>query len=117
MVGPDIKSAKKWIICESVINAITAFECFPEACCIASGGSTSVAKVEALKSYTDNVEKVIVAVDNDDASEKMLQAIWEILGTKVYSFRWGDNDPQGYDINDALQAFRCQRYSSVPSRP
>ena len=64
------------ILNEGVINAITAFEWFPNACCIALGGSTYTAKVKALKPYLEHVEKVIVCVDNDSASKKMLKEIW-----------------------------------------
>lgn len=111
MCGADISTAKTLIITESVINAITAYEWFPDACCIALGGSTYTDKVKALKPYIDqdHVEKVIVAVDNDSASEKMLRAIWDVLGNKVHSFNWDRNDPQGYDINDLLQAGQTDR--------
>ena len=77
--GADIQVARRLIICESVINAITAYECFPDACCIALGGSTYTKKVKALKPYLDHIEKVIVCGDNDAPGKNMIQAIWKEL--------------------------------------
>jgi hypothetical protein len=110
IAGADIQTATQLIICESVINAITAYECFPNSCCIALGGSTYVKKVNALKPYMDHIKKVIVCVDNDEASEKMLRGIWEVLGTnKVYAYKWDSDDPEGCDHNDLLQAGQKER--------
>lgn len=107
--GADINTAEMIIIAESVINALTALECFPDACCIALGGSTFTAKVKALEPYAERAEKVVVLVDNDDASEKMLRDIWDVLGMTVRSFTWDFGDPAGYDVNDALMAGQRDR--------
>ncbi len=107
--GADINTAGIIIIAESVINALTALECFPDACCTALGGSTFTAKVAALKPYAERAEKVVVLVDNDDASEKMLKQIHGILGMTVHSFRWDATDPAGYDVNDLLMAGQRDR--------
>ena len=106
--GADIKTAKYLIIAESVTNVLTAAECFPDACYIALGGSTFTNKVKALKPYAERVEKVIVLVDNDRSSEKMLRAICDILH-EVFAFRWNDDDPKGYDVNDLLMAGKRDR--------
>lgn len=111
--GADINTAKHFIIAESVINALTAAECFPDACCIALGGSTVTNKVTALKPYAERVERVTVLVDHDDASEKMLRAIWDILGMKVWAFRWDAGDPKGYDVNDLLMAGKRDRVIDI----
>ena len=107
--GKSVDDTGMLIVTESSINAMTAYECFPEACCIALGSSGSTSKVKALKPYMDSIEKAIVCVDNDDPSEKMLRAIWDIFGAKVFSFKWERNDPPGYDINDVLQAGQKER--------
>ncbi len=107
--GADINAAKHFIIAESVINALTAVEFFPDACCIALGGSTFTGKVTALKLYAERAERVTVLVDNDSASETMLRAIWDILGTKVWAPRWTEQDPKGYDVNDLLMAGQRDR--------
>lgn len=107
--GADINTAKYLIIAESVVNALTAVECCPDACCIALGGSTFTSKVGALKPYIEQVERVTVLVDNDHASKKMLRAIWDILGTRVWAIRWDDGAPKGYDINDLLMAGQRDR--------
>lgn len=103
IVGIDISEAKLIIICESVINALTAHECFPDACCIALGGTTYASKVIALKPYINDTAMVVVCVDNDSPSEKMLRNLWDILQIQIFSFKWSPDDPRGYDINDALQ--------------
>ena len=109
ITGTNIKSTKILIVCESVINAITAFECFPEACCVALGGSTYTKKAKALNPYISFLERVIVCGDNDQAGEKMVQDIRQILGSKVHSVRWLPEDPKGHDINDLLQAGQSNR--------
>jgi len=111
--GNDITASKIIIISEAVINALTASECFPDACCLALGGSTHTKKVKALKPYLNDIQKVVVCVDNDAASEKMLRKISKILGDKVYSFCWNEDDPKGYDINDLFQAGQKARVISL----
>jgi hypothetical protein len=107
--GADVNTAGEIILAESVINTLTAVECFPDACGIALGASGWTDKVKALKPYAERAEKVVVLVDNDAPSEKMLRAIWEILGNKVYSIKWDATDPAGHDVNDALQAGQRDR--------
>ncbi len=101
--GPDIKSTKTAIITESVNNAITAHECFPDVSCIALGGSTFTGKLSELLPYMEALEKVIVCGDNDSAGDKMAIKARQILGEKVHSIRWPTDTPQEYDLNDLLQ--------------
>ncbi len=110
----DIQTAKQLIICESAINAITAYKCFPDACCLALGGSTNVAKVKALKPYYDSFERIVICGDKDDASEKMIQAIYRELVSgaginRLFAISFSHDDPEGYDINDLLKAGQKQR--------
>ncbi|WP_287037855.1 DUF3987 domain-containing protein [Desulfobacter sp.] len=113
--GPGPDQAKEFIFCESVINAMTAFQWFPDACCIALGGSTYTKKAEALKPYINVTKTVRVAQDNDPAGDKMLQAIKKILnGQDVYYFAWKPNDKPGTDINDLVQVGRTETPGRTP---
>ena len=104
IAGPGPDQAKEIIITESVINAMTAYQWFPNSCCIALGGSTYTRKVEALRLYIDATKRVNVAQDNDPAGEKMVQAIKKILyGQGIYFFAWRPDDKPGMDINNFLQ--------------
>jgi hypothetical protein len=109
--GARPENAKILFIAESILNVLTAMECLPgdDHCFLALGGSTFTNKVKALKPYMEHIEKVIVLVDHDDPSEKMLRAIWDILGMKVWAFRWFTDDPKGYDVNDLLMAGQRDR--------
>lgn len=118
MCGKSIQRAQELILCESAINAMTASQWFPDICCIALGGSTYIRKVEALKLFTGDLgglsdiyrkQRIVVAQDNDPAGLKMAQAIHTILGDKVHSLNWSDNDKPGLDINDLLQAGQDER--------
>ncbi|MCD6272923.1 MAG: DUF3987 domain-containing protein [Deltaproteobacteria bacterium] len=108
IVGADIRDTRAdLIISESVINAITAHECCPDACSIALGGSTYTSKLESLKPHT-NGRKVIVCQDNDPAGEKMVSAVRRALGL-VYQISFEPEDKQSTDINDLLQTGQKKR--------
>ena len=105
--GADIESAKILIIVESPINAITAYECFPDACCIAIGGSTFTKKVKALIPHIEHMEKIILCFDNDEAGEEATREtaiIIDVLAHPVYSVQWPEGTPDSFDINDYLMA-------------
>lgn len=104
MAGVDLENAKILIICESPINAITASQCYPEACCIALGGSTYTKKVKALKKSIKHIERIILCFDNDSAGEKAVSKVAKIIGVRSHSVQWPDSCPEGYDVNDILQA-------------
>lgn len=107
--GPGPDQAQEIIVTESVINAMTTFQLFPYACSIALGGSTYTKKLESLKQFLPGIKKVIVCQDNDDAGDKMVKSVHNILGDKVHRIVWGPDDPQGLDINDRLQAGQYER--------
>ncbi len=109
IAGPEPNQANTWIISEAVINALTANQWFPDACCIALGGSTYTRKVEALKPYINATKTVCVAQDNDPAGEKMVQAVYKVLGSKIHALDWSDDDKPGLDINDLLKAGQNER--------
>ena len=113
IAGPGPDQVKFLIISESIFNTITARKLFPDACCIALGGSTLTRKVSALKPYLNSVERVVVCQDNDNAGNKMVQAIYKILGNKVRSLAWEPDDKPGLDINDLLQAGQDERGKSL----
>jgi len=104
--GTDFKKSKKVVIVESVVNAMTVAQCYPEACCIAIGGSTYIKKTTVLKPFKDG-KKFVCAFDNDDAGKKAAQMISNLLGT-CHSIQWG-NEPSGHDVNDLLQAGQEKR--------
>ncbi len=109
LAGPGPDQADKIIITEGVINALTAWQWFPKACCIALGGSTYTRKVKALKPYIRQTAKVIICQDNDDAGKRMVQSIHQVLGNKVHRLVWGPDDEPGLDLNDLLQAGQTER--------
>ncbi|MDX9965168.1 DUF3987 domain-containing protein [Desulfobacter postgatei] len=109
LAGPGPDQADKIIITEGVINALTAWQWFPKACCIALGGSTYTRKVKALKPYIRQTAKVIICQDNDDAGKMMVQSIYQVLGNKVHRLVWGPDDEPGLDLNDLLQAGQTER--------
>lgn len=47
-------------------------------------------------------KKVIIALDNDEAGVKSAQHIKKLLPFAII-MEWGENVPQGYDINDAIR--------------
>lgn len=112
--GAYLQMADRLIITEGVFDALTASECFPDACCIALGGSTYTKKLKALQSHLDHIEKIIVCGDNDTASEKMIKTIWKELipgsaRNNLFAITWEHDDPQGCDINDLLKAGQKER--------
>lgn len=109
IAGPGPDQAETMLISESAINAMTTHQWFQNACCLALGGSTYTRKVNALKPYLEHITKVVVCQDNDDAGQKMTEAIYKILGDKVHSIAWSDDDKPGLDINDLLQAGQDER--------
>ncbi len=112
-IGADIRDTRAdLIISESAINAITAYECCPDACSIALGGSTYTKKLESLKPHT-NGRKVIVCQDNDPAGEKMVPAVRSALGSNVYAISFEPEDKPGTDINDLLQAGQKERVTKL----
>jgi len=67
-------------ILEGIINSITMAQFYPDACILALGGSTYTKKLEALKPYLNRFEKIICCGDNDEAGQKLNQAIRAALG-------------------------------------
>ena len=101
--GTDIEKAEKIILCEAVINTLSCADCFPEACALATGGTSLVKKVKALRPYRDKGKQVICFFDNDDAGRKATQKVAKLLGVKAQNVQWPEAAPEAQDANDLLK--------------
>jgi hypothetical protein len=111
--GAEIDQARIVIIVESVINAMTVSQFYPDACCLALGSASYTRKIKTLKPYMNDIDKVIVVPDNDPAGEKMVDEIHEIAQDKTYVINWPDDTPKGFDVNDHLKAGQGEKITDL----
>ena len=89
------------MIHESVIDALSGECLYPDICHIAIGSTTLTRKVSVLKGLD---KKILVAQDNDEAGEKMLKTIIDILGPDVMGIKWPEKAKEKMDVNDILRS-------------
>ena len=108
-IGSDPATATQLIITEGVVDTLTAFEYYPDACCLALGSSTTTSKVKNLCEYLAHDCKVIVATDNNEPSEQMLRKIHDNFDREIKAITWRPDDRPGQDINDLHMAGETDR--------
>jgi hypothetical protein len=102
----DPSLAGRLIVVEGVIDAMTIMDTMPGCIGVALGSTSYFKKCKNLKPYQD---QIIVCMDNDDAGRAATSKIIEAIGGPVRVVQWSDDDPQGADLNDLLQAGRADR--------
>lgn len=105
-VGEQIEDAKEIIIHEAVMNALSGADAYPEACHIALGSTSFFQKLQAFKAKAKNVERFTICQDNDPAGDKLVENAQVILGERVHSITWSNEDAKGCDLNDLTKTGR-----------
>lgn len=106
--GTPIDDADTIVVVESVTDAISGAEAFPEVCWLAIGSTSYTKKVKAVRSYRNQGKKIVCAFDNDDAGSAATQKVAKYLGIKTHSVKWSEFSSAGDDINDLLKAGKYQ---------
>lgn len=101
--GQSFESSAKVCLVESVINALSGADVFPDFCWAAVGSANMTSKVEALKGKD---KEFILCFDNDDAGKKACNNAACVLGVgeKVQTISWPGGAGDGLDLNDLLKA-------------
>jgi putative DNA primase/helicase len=104
VAGSPIEFAKKIILSESIVNALTIADVKPDVCSLATGGSELIKKCEDLRKYRDAGVEITTYMDHDKAGIEATQKINNLLGVKIFNVKWPDGTPNKYDSNDLLKS-------------
>ena len=113
-LGEPVNEAEVVIILEAVIDLITAYQVFPDAHCIAIGGTSFTKKLKQfLKPVLEKKIKVVTFYDNDDAGDDAAIATTIAMNRTTYAVEWPETADRGADINDLLKSGAIQTIQTM----
>jgi P4 family phage/plasmid primase-like protien len=104
IAGVPIQDARKIVLSEAIVNALTVADARSNTCSLALGGSELFSKCEDLRKYRDAGVRIITFMDYDSAGIEATRKINNTLGVKIYNVKWPDETPNKFDPNDLLKS-------------